>query len=198
LITFKHFLSEGYKNLFASQEKEKYAKEAFEQLTAAYSKVGGLIGKGFKNQQDFIDNIPFWKLKLSASGKIIAAAYYRDKGGRKRVAVSTDGSVAGRTALADILVSDLTQGRSFAEQSGPSLGFLVKMVGYDVIKKYAIPFEKFVELSGSKSIIRASETDPEIMKHHELKTFFFQRKIGDSWHTKIAIGTPLNKLTKKL
>jgi hypothetical protein len=198
-ISFNQFLFEGYKNLFSSNEKEKFAPEAYAQLTSAYEKVGGLIGKGFKDEQDFIDNIPFWKLKLNSEGHIIAAAYYRDKAGRKRVAVSTDGSAAGKKAIADILVSDLTQDRSYAEQSGPSLNFLAKTIGYPLVKKYAIPFDDFVKIAeGSKAIERPDNSDPEVMKHPELKSFFFKRKINGEWHTKIAIGTPFKKLNKKL
>jgi hypothetical protein len=138
-------------------------------------------------------------LKINSEGHIIAAAYYKDKAGRKRVAVSTDGSSAGKKAIADILVSDLTQDRSYAEQSGPSLNFLVKTIGYPLVKKYAIQFDDFAKIiEGKKDIERPDNSDPEVMNHPELKSFFFKRKIGNEWHTKIAIGTAFNKLSKKL
>lgn len=82
MTTFKCFLSEGFKNLFTADQKRKYADEAFAQLQKSYEKVGGIHGNGFANVEDFIKNIPFWKLRLGADGKIVSAAYYKDKGGR--------------------------------------------------------------------------------------------------------------------
>lgn len=185
-------LRESYKNLFTTHEKEKYAESAFAQLQSSYEKVGGLHGSGFKNIQDFIQNIPFWKLKI-INGDIIAATYYKDKEGRKRVAISSDGSIAGKKAVADIMISDLLQGRAYVEQSSTSLNFLVKQLGYKELKNWIIPYEKIS--SELKIEIRTVPmNDPEIEKHPELKNFFYERKIGNEWHTKLALGKIKQKI----
>lgn len=189
MITFKQYLAEGYKNLSTADDKQKYAEEAYAQLVRSYKKVGGLAGAGFKDVQDFIENIPFWKLRLGKDGHIIAAAYYKDKAGRKRVAVSSDGSREGLKSVVDAMLSDLSQGRSYGEGSSASLSFLVKQIGYDEVLKHAITPAKFAEISGDE-LRDVPEDDAEVRAHPKLKDFFYQRIIGDEWHTKIALGTP--------
>lgn len=193
MITFKNFLLEGYKNLFSAEQKQKYAEEAFAQLQKAYEKIGGIQGKGFDNIQDFIDNIPFWKLRLGDDGRIIAAAYYKDRNGRKRVAVSSDGSPQGKKYVADIMVSDLTQGRAFVETSASSLQFLVKNLGYDALLNYAIDPKKVAAITGDE-LTPPPADDAEIRLHPKLKDFFYQRELGGKLHTKLAVGTPNKKL----
>jgi hypothetical protein len=196
MISFRAFISEGYLNIFNSVQKEKYAEEAYSQLQNAYRKVGGLKGSGFETPFDMINNIPFWKIKLDANGRILAAAYYKDKEGRKRVAVSSDGTVTGKRILADIIVSDLKHGRAYAEQSGSSLRFLVSQIGYDGVKKYVLPIAKVSQIIPDE-IRDTPEDDVEVINHPELAEYFYQRKIGGHWHTKIAIGTPSIKMKEK-
>lgn len=188
------YLTEGYKNLFTTDQKSKFADEAFELLQSSYAKLGGIHGSGFKNPKDLIANIPFWKIKLDKSGKICAGAFYKDKNGRKRVAIATDGSVAGKKAAADIIVSDLKQNRSYGEVSGPSLSFLVKLVGVSTVKDYAIDPSDLEEILGDE-VFLPDEEDAEILKHPELAEFFYSREIGGSLHTKIALGTPKKSIT---
>jgi hypothetical protein len=186
MTSFKHFLTESYKNLFSAEDKEKYADQAYDQLIASYAKIGGLKGSGFEDKESFIKNIPFWKLNIS-NGKIIAAAYYKDNNGRKRVAISSDGSDSGKKAVADIMMSDFTKNRAYAEQSGPSLGFLVKQIGYEAIKKLAIPLDKVDKIV--KDPTKPPSDDKEMVRHPELKDYFYQRIIDGKPYTKIAIGT---------
>lgn len=194
MTSFKEFLTEGYKNLFTSAEKQKYAEEAYAQLISSYEGVGGIHGSGFKSIDDFIERIPFWKLKLK-NGRIIAASYYKDNNGRKRVAVSSDGSEEGKKALAEIMVNDIMQERSYGEQSGPALSFLAKNIGYDLIKKYAIPKNEMQDIIGD-DIYDPEDDDPEVVKHPELKDFFYKRYIGGKLHTKMAIGTIGKRIVK--
>lgn len=193
MISFKQYLNEGFKNLFTPEQKRKYAQEAFDQIKASYKAVGGIRGNGFNSVEDFIENIPFWKLRLDSEGRIIAAAYYKDKGGRKRVAVSSNGSQAGKKYVAMAMIEDLAQGRAYGEASANSLAFAAKMIGYDVLKKFAIPPEKFAEISGDE-ILPVSDNDPEVLLHPQLKEFFYQREIGGELHTKIAFGTTGNRI----
>lgn len=189
MISFKEYLEEGYKNLFTDSQKRKYAEEAFSQLKKSYEKIGGIHGSGFNDVEDFIKNIPFWKLRFGPDGELVAGAYYKDKNGRKRIAVSSDGSALGKKYVADMMISDLTQGRSFVEQSSSSLAFLAKQIGYDLLTKYAIDPIAFEKISGEK-LSPVESDDPEIIKHPQLKKFFYRRDIGGELHTKIALGSP--------
>jgi hypothetical protein len=193
MTTFKQYLTEGYKNLFTPIDKKKYAKEAFEQLQKAYAKIGGIKGNGFRDEEDFIKNIPFWKLRLSKDGKLLAAAYYKDTAGRKRVAISSDGSREGKKIVADIMISDLTQGRAYAEQSEGSLAFLAKQIGYDEIKKHAIPFKAVAGVIG-KPVQHPLPSDHELRDHPQLKSFLYSRMINGELITKLAVGKPGKEL----
>lgn len=185
-------LVESFKNLFTSEEKEKWAEQAFKQLQDTYAAIGGIHGSGFSSVEDFKKNIPFWKLSVKGN-KILAAAFYKDRGGRKRVAVSQDGTKEGKAALAQMMIDDLRQGRSYGESSGGSLGFLVKLIGYDEVKKHAIPVKKLASTTGDE-VSTPSPDDAEILKHPELAKFFYQRRVGETPHTKIALGRPGNKM----
>lgn len=192
MTSFKEFILESYKNLFTAADKQKYADEAYAQVISSYKAVGGIHGSGFSSAEDFVKNIPFWKLAIK-DGKIIAGAYYKDKGGRKRIAVSCDGTKEGKAALAKTMIDDLTRERSYGEVSGPSLSFLIKTIGYDQVKKYAIPFESVPKVLG-EPIEPAPEDDPEIANHPALKGYFYQREIGGHLKTKMAVGTPGKKI----
>jgi len=189
MTTFKQFLTEGYKNLFTPAQKRKHAHEAFEQLQKAYSKIGGIKGSGFSSEEDFIENIPFWKLRFSKEGKLLAGAYYKDTAGRKRVAISSDGSKEGKKIVADIMVSDILHGRAYAEQSESSLSFLIKQIGYEELKKHAIPFKNVSSILG-KYVAHPNPADHELHAHPELKDFLYSRMINGSLVTKLMIGTP--------
>ena len=73
MISFKEYLEEGYKNLFTDSQKRKYAEEAYAQLQKSYEKIGGIHGSGFKDVEDFIANIAFWKLRFGPDGKLVAS-----------------------------------------------------------------------------------------------------------------------------
>ena len=192
MISFREFITENYKNLFTSAEKQKYADEAYSQVVKSYEAIGGIHGGGFESIEDFIENIPFWKLVVK-NGKVVAGAYYKDKGGRKRVAVSSDGTKEGKKALAKMMLDDLVQGRTYVEVSGPSLAFLVKSIGYDEVEKYALPADRISKVLKTH-VNPAMEDDPEVVNHPKLKDYFYEREIGGELHTKIALGTPGKKI----
>ena len=121
---FKQFITERYVNLHADdhEEKMKHAHEVHSMLQKAYADQGGLKGKEFGSPEDMVKHIPFWKLHKK-DGKIHAVALYKDKGGRKRVAIGTDRSPEGKKGITDIIKSDVSQHRSYGEISGKSLAF---------------------------------------------------------------------------
>lgn len=191
MITFKQYLSEGFTNLLPDHEaeKHKHAEHVFNMVQHAYSPIGGIHGSGFKNHHDMVKNIPMWKLHKDSTGKVRAAALYKDKEGRKRVAIASDGSPEGKKGLSNIVKNDIQRGRSYAEISGPSLSFHKKQV--DNLAHHAIPHHEVKRLMPDDEIrTHVPHDDPEVQRHPELKKHFYQRKIGDTWHTKIAVGTP--------
>ena len=98
--TFKEFineqryqlLSERFINLIGDDErKEDYRDQVWNLLQTSYKPIGGIKGTGFKSPDDMVKNIPFWKMAVK-DGKVEAVIMYRDKGGRKSVAMGSTGS----------------------------------------------------------------------------------------------------------
>jgi hypothetical protein len=191
---FKKFLEEKFVNLFPEHEKEKHAHadHVWNMLQSAYKPIGGIHGSGFESKEDMVKKIPFWKLHKE-NGKVRSVQLYKDKEGRKRVAVATDGSDAGKKGLAKMMKDDFTQKRSYGEVSGPSLSFLKKHLPN--VKDFAIPRHHASKLAKEETRVPPHD-DPEVQKHPELKDHFYQRKIGGEWHTKIMLGAPGKKITR--
>lgn len=183
-------LTESYVNLLPrdADQREQYKQQVYDLLVAAYASQGGLAGSGFRSPDDMVRNIPFWKLDRK-DGKVRAVAMYKDSGGRKRVAVATDGTPEGKRAASRMMIEDLTQGRSYGEASGKSLSFALKNVD---LKPYLIPFEKAKAIMQSRGDVveRPADDDPEVIRHPDLKNFFYSRIIGGEPHTKIMVGAP--------
>lgn len=179
-------LNERFVNLLGNDEKKsEYAQEVFDMIQKSYEAIGGQKGKGFKSPEDMIANIPFWKL-VRTSGKIVAGAMYRDKGGRKRVAVFTNGTIAGKKGIASIMKEDFD--RAYFEVSGPSLGFAVKLLGIDFIKSYAKTPAQATDILRT-DLNEVPPKDSYITKYPALKPYFYQRELGGKLITKIMLGT---------
>lgn len=189
--TFKKFLQERFINLLHDDpRKQQYAHEVHGMLQKAYEKIGGIQGSGFRSPEDMIKNIPMWKLH-KRGGKIRGAVLYKDTNGRKSVATATDGSEEGKKGVAEIYRDDVLRGRAYGERSASALSFTKKVVGAEHLKKHIIPYEHVQKtLGGDVEIRRPPEDDPEIQRHPEFKDHFYQRQIGDHWHTKLMFGTP--------
>lgn len=192
---FKDFLYERFINLLHDDpRKHQYADEVHGLLQKSYAKIGGIHGSGFKDKHDMIQNIPMWKLKKK-DNKIVSAAFYKDKNGRKSVAVASDGSDEGKKGVAEIFRDDLTRGRSYGEKSSAALSFVKKVVGPDELKKHVVPYEEVHKHLGTdEEIRRPPHDDSEMQRHPEYRDHFYQRKIGGTWHTKLMLGKPGMKL----
>lgn len=176
-----------YINLIGNDpKKSEYAEEVFSLLTEAYKPIGGLHGSGFSSPEDMVANIPFWKL-VRKNDKIVAVSLYKDKGGRKGVAIATDGTEVGREALKAMKREDFS--RAYGEVSGPSLGFIVKHLGMPFVKSFAIDPKKAQEIS-SDTLYPPVGNEQELKKFPQLNEFFYIRKIGQHDHIKIMLGTP--------
>jgi hypothetical protein len=188
-------LSERAVNLFQrdTEKREDLADEVWAILQASYKDIGGIKGSGFENKQSMIDNVPFWKL-VRRDGKIVAVVMYKDRGGRKLVAVGSDGSDAGKKGILDIIKDDLKQQRSFGEFSDRLLAFIIKNLGVDEIKKNAIKRSRLSQLLETEEILEPEANDFYVQKYPALKDYFYRREIGGKLHTKISFGTSGKKL----
>ena len=193
--TFKDFiLNERFQNLLPQHEdeKHKHSQHVFGMVQKAYQSLGGIHGSGFKNPADMVKNIPMWKLHKDSTGKVRGVALYKDKTGRKRVAMASDGSNEGKSGLANIIKSDVSQHRSHAEISGPSLSFHKKQIGD--LRPHALSREAAQKAMPGDRLGVPHPNDPELVRHPELKDHFYTREIGGETHTKLMIGTPGKKL----
>lgn len=187
--TFKQFLDEGFSILHSEHEEEKakHSKHVFHMVQKAYEHIGGIHGSGFKDHHDMVKNIHTWKMHRDSDGKVRAVGLYKHKNGQmKRVAVATDGTKEGKKGLSHIVNHDLKNKRAYVETSGPSLNFHKKVHGD--VKKYALTHKEVRSRLKGDEIRRAPHDDPEVKRHPELKDHFYQRKIGNEWHTKVALG----------
>lgn len=181
-------ITENIKNIIDTQDdaldkKNEYVDEVWELLNKAYEPIGGLQGRGFDSKEDMIKNIPFWKVSIK-DGKIKAIMLYRDKNGRKRVVIATDGTPSGKRALINMQEKDSE--RAYSEVSGPSLRFMIRAFGIEYVLRWAIDIEKVPKILG-QDIEPVENTEyPE-----DLKPYLYKRQLGGGMHTvKIMIGTP--------
>lgn len=170
---YLNLLSERYINLFTPEEKKPYVDEVWDMIQNSYSYAGGIKGSGFKSKEDMINNIPFWKL-VKRDGKIVAVRLYKDKDGRKAVAAATDASKIGSEEYKKISKDDLK--RSWVELSDKALESIKKSLG-DEFYDYVIPV----------STVMKKLPNDEI---HPIDKYYYKRKIGNVWKTKIALGNP--------
>jgi hypothetical protein len=188
--SIKSFLLERYINIFPRKNPDlarTHVDAAWDILQSAYAKIGGIHGSGFKSKEDMIANIPMWKL-VRKNNKIIAAAFYKDKEGRKRVAIATDGSDFAKEALRDLITADSKTHRSYGEISGPSLSFFLKNVP-DAETYLIRPKDAQRILSDDKLTFPVKGEYIETSKFPHLKDFFYTRDIGGTQHLKVMVGT---------
>ena len=108
MISFKEYynlLFEGYVNLIGDgsiDQRQKYADQVWNILQQAYERMGGIKGSGFNSKEDMIQNIPFWKLFVR-NGEVLVVMMYKDKNGRKGVALGTNNTPESKMILKKIL-----------------------------------------------------------------------------------------------
>ena len=192
---FKEFITERFVNLHADdhEEKMKHASEVHGMLQKAYASQGGLKGKEFDTPESMVKHIPLWKMHKK-DGKIHAVALYKDKSGRKRVAIGTDRSPEGKKGITNIIKNDVSQKRSYSEISGKSLEFHKAHMNVKEVALHKDEARKILNDNGDEHR-EVPHDDVELLKHPELKDHMYQRKIKNEWHTKIMIGSAGNKIT---
>jgi hypothetical protein len=199
--TFAEFsnLSENFKNLVGAsslEDRKIWADRVWELLQKAYHDIGGIKGSGFESVGSMIRVLPFWKLAVKGD-RVLVVILYKDKGGRKIVAMATDQSPESKPILNDILKAGLKTG--WAEISGPVLGYVMKNIGLTVIKPFLLTPEEVTKTSGDETFRITPEIISDLNKHDAyiyrryqpmLGDNMYVREIGGEPHLKIAFGSP--------
>lgn len=199
---FIGYLNERYVNLIGDDtKKNEYVDQVWDLLQKSYAKIGGIKGSGFKDKDDMIKNIPFWKLNVK-NGKIKTLVMYKDKQGRKSVAVATDGTKEAIDMLSKDMKNEIK--RSFSEKSGPSLGLTMKTLPFDVIMAYAIKPDEVKKILNddvtplSKYEGKLDQGDKRtIEKFPKLYPYFYLRNIGGNTKLKVMLGSVGNEIVRR-
>ena len=187
-----HKTYESIQNIINKEDiKIKYAEEVYELLDNAYNDIGGIKGSGFSSPKDMIENIPFWKLNI-VNGKVVAVVMYKDKIGRKLVALGSDFSDLGKNKLIDMIVSEIKTERSYLEISEAVLYIAAKIFGKELLK-YIIPKNEVKNLLSST--MYDAKDDKIFIKFPWLREYMYSRKIKDNLINKVMIGKPNQKIT---
>jgi len=175
-MKFQQYLTETIDNYFTKDEKLKYAEKIFDIIQKSYAPVGGIHGNGFQSVEDMINKIPMWKV-FRRGDDIKVVMMYKDKGGRKRVAIATDGTKESKVMLAKMLQDEYRTGRSFGEVSDNSLRFIKRQFSENEFKKFVIPVDVVKQLLPNDEI-------------EDIDGYFYTRNIGGHHHTKLMLGNP--------
>ena len=197
MLRFSQYLSEGYKNFIGPDSVEgrkKWIDQAWDILQKSYAPIGGMKGDGFKTKEDMVQSLPMWKLFVRGD-TLKAAAFYKDKNGRKAVAIATDGSDEAKKLVADIYKAALKT--SYGEKSGPALGLLMKQISTKEIPHYFMTPDQVHKLTGDHlipaktfGIEKLEPSDKRTWdKFPELHAYFYVRELGGEWHLKATAGT---------
>jgi hypothetical protein len=182
MLTYKEYLHEKIENLFSEEEKEKYIDQIWELIHSSYKSVGGVKGSGFSSKEDIIQNIPMLKIyRKQDKVKIVFA--YKDKGGRKKVLMATDGMSDSKEYLKKMINDEYSTGRSWGELSHGALRFIKTLYNEEELDSFSIPVERVKELL----------PDDEIFP---IGKFEYERIIGDEGIVKRALGNPNSKPIK--
>ena len=183
---YEILIKETIDNFFSNdiEKKQKYASQVFAMLQDAYKKMGGIKGTGFRNEEDMVENIPMWKV-FRRGDDIKAVMMYKDKGGRKRVAIATDGTSDGKSMLAKMIKDEALSGRAYGEISDKSLEFTKRILG-DAFHDIAVPYDR---------VIKILKKDYDAGEIRQVNDYEYQRLIGGNWHTKVMVGNPGVRLT---
>lgn len=189
----REILTERYFNAIELEDKKKYAKEIWDMLQRSYAPIGGVHGNGFHNIDDMVKSNHMFKVGIR-NGKPVMAAIYKNKdGGRKKVALGTDGSDEGIALARDSLKAEFTTGRAFGEISGPVMGAVKKMIAPEVLLTFLVPASEVSAMIGKEITPGAGADMRTAGENDPYNPYYYQRRIGGEMHTKVAYGDPTNK-----
>lgn len=160
-----------YREISDINSKILYSDIIWNMLQETYLYVGGIKSNGFKDKNDMIQNIPIWKIGFQ-NQEIVAFTLYKYRYGKKAVAGASNKSKVGKKEFIELCVDDLKD--SWKEVSGKVLLSIQKNLG-DSFTDYILPSFEVKERLFNKEII-------------DIDGFYYKRKIGDEWMTKLSIG----------
>jgi len=164
--------------------KTQIAQSVYTLLQNAYTKIGGIKGTGFNSPEDMVKNIPMWKV-FRRGTDIKAVLMYKDRNGRKMVALGTDGSRDGKLMLKNMITAEYTTDRSFGEVSGPALRFVKSALGDEVFNAKSIPTSDVQAALPNDNIRPVDDTE-------------YEREITPgNWMKKRMMGTPGKTITPR-
>lgn len=183
-------LTERYFNAFKPADKAKYAQEIWDMLQRSYKAIGGIHGKGFNDIEDMIKSNYMFKVGMSGGKPVMVSVYRSKDGSRKKVALGTDGSKPGIIMARDSLAAELNTGRAFGEFSGPVFGAVKKIFPPEVLTSFLIPATEVSAVIGKEITIGAGSDMKTGGENDPYQQYYYERKIGDEIHTKVAYGDP--------
>jgi len=198
VMLVEQIITERYVNLLPddSEKKRKYMDQVWDVLQKSYASIGGIKGAGFESPQDMI-NIPMWKIGIR-DGRVRAVRMYKDRGGRKSVAIGTDGSEEGAWFITDMVKNELS--RSYGEQSKSALGKTMKTYPWDVLKNFLITPDRVAEMMPDDRVIPIKEVPKQdwpadaqmtISKYPQLIDYGYLRDIAPGTTLfKVMLGSP--------
>jgi len=181
-------LTERYFNAFKPEDKTKYAQATWDMLQRSYAPIGGIHGNGFQDIDDMIKSNQMFKVGLSGGKPVMVSVYKNKDGGRKKVALGTDGSKEGILMARDSLAAELSTGRAFGEFSGAVFAAVKKMFPPEVLTTFLVPAKDVSAMINKEIIIGAGPDMKTSGENDPYNQFYYQRKIGGELHTKIAYG----------
>ena len=200
-MRFKEFITETFVNIIgfddtAQANKEKYKDLVWQLIQKSYASIGGIKGSGFANPDDMVAKIPFWKIAMRA-GKPVAVILYKDKGGRKSVAMGSDGSADANAFVNEIFKNEIY--RSYGEKSKASLGKMMKTVPWEVLQNYVSTPQEADKTLGKYEITPITQVPkdqwPEdaqmtLARYPQLVDYGYLRDLNGVPTFKVLIGSP--------
>ena len=163
---------ESYVNISDESSKRKYAQSVWDILQLSYESLGGIKGSGFESIENMISKIPFWKV-IKSNNRVVACILYKDKNGRKLVALGSDGTKEGKRAIAKAIIDEVKTKRSWYEISKDLLKFVERNIK-DFYENYAIAFDNLLGIVDGDS--------------KKIDQFTYSREIGGEPLKKVAGG----------
>jgi hypothetical protein len=193
-------LTEGVVNLIGTNsidQRQKYVDQVWDILQESYRKMNGIKGSGFESKEAMVAKIPFWKLYIQ-NGRVLVVIMYKDKGGRKTVALGIDKSPKSKQILERFIKESYKIG--WGEYSKAALIYIMGQIPFEVIEPYfltpsevqaLLPKDQIIPLSEYPSVQDLHKFDHHVLdKHPELNPYFYIRDIGGVPYLKVSLGTP--------
>jgi len=198
---FNTFIAERFVNALPNDTelKRKWVDDVWDLLQKSYAEIGGIKGNGFQDKEAMIAKIPMWKMAVK-DGKLLAVILYKDKGGRKSVAMGAEGTDQAKAIVSNMFQQEVK--RAYGEKSKKALGAMMKSMPWDVIQPFLMTPEQVKRTSGDdvQPVAKMKTSDlPKdaqftLDKYPMLKPYGYLRALGDEMIFKVSLGSPGKKI----